>query len=52
MVQDVLKKVNAVSFVHITDDKTGDTVLHIPAWVIAVVAIVIFSLIRLRRALS
>ncbi|GHO88300.1 hypothetical protein [Dictyobacter formicarum] len=52
MVQDVLKKANKISFLLIKDDKTGDTIFNLPVWMVAVAAIVVFSLIRLRKARS
>lgn len=52
MVQDVLKKANKISALNIKDDKTGETIFNLPIWAVALVAIVVFSLIRLRKARS
>ncbi|GLV57938.1 hypothetical protein KDH_47730 [Dictyobacter sp. S3.2.2.5] len=52
MIQDVLKKANKVSVLLIKDDKTGETIFNLPVWTVALVAIAVFSLIRLRKARS
>ncbi|GER87650.1 hypothetical protein KDW_18120 [Dictyobacter vulcani] len=50
MVQDVIKKASNISFIRWQNDDTGETVFNIPIWIVALIAIVTFTIIRLRRA--
>ncbi|GCE26274.1 hypothetical protein KDA_17580 [Dictyobacter alpinus] len=50
MVQDVIKKASKVSFIRIMNDTSGETIFNIPIWVVALIAIALFTIIRVRKS--